>query len=143
MIKVDPSLFRGPNPTWDDVIIFVGLARKFHPGKRPTILNLQTHDSNDELSWCRTHGVQLINMDLPGIRCPEFRDIKLAVDIIADLSLRPLYVHCRHGRERTGLVIARYRMTCGWSATDAAAEMRAMGCRWPWSWIYTHGGGVR
>lgn len=33
------------------------------------------------------------------------------------------YVHCSHGQDRTGLVIALYRVRCGWSRKDAEKEM--------------------
>ncbi len=40
----------------------------------------------------------------------------------------PIYVHCEHGKDRTGLVIALYRMRAdGWSQEQAAAEMKEMG----------------
>jgi hypothetical protein len=43
-------------------------------------------------------------------------------------AVRPIYVHCEHGRDRTGLVIALYRVRYeGWTAERAAAEMRAFG----------------
>lgn len=41
------------------------------------------------------------------------------------------YVHCQHGRDRTGLVVGCYRMWIdGWSESAAAREMDAMGYRW-------------
>ena len=41
---------------------------------------------------------------------------------------RPIYVHCEHGKDRTGLVIALYRVRYdGWTPERAAAEMAAMG----------------
>lgn len=47
------------------------------------------------------------------------------------MKLRGTYVHCRHGRDRTGLVVGCYRMWIdGWSEATAAREMDAMGFRW-------------
>ena len=41
---------------------------------------------------------------------------------------RPIYVHCEHGKDRTGLALALYRMRYdGWTQARAAAEMAAMG----------------
>jgi Tyrosine phosphatase family len=33
------------------------------------------------------------------------------------------YVHCEHGEDRTGLIVARYRVLSGWSKPDAEKEM--------------------
>ncbi len=42
----------------------------------------------------------------------------------------PLFIHCEHGRDRTGLVSALYRvLKQGWKAQDAHEEMLALGFR--------------
>lgn len=41
------------------------------------------------------------------------------------------YIHCAHGQDRTGLVVAMYRVRCGWSKPAAEAEMLAHGFH-PW-----------
>jgi tyrosine-protein phosphatase SIW14 len=44
--------------------------------------------------------------------------------ILADPARRPIYVHCKHGRDRTGLVIGLFRVINeGWAPEDAYAEM--------------------
>ncbi len=37
---------------------------------------------------------------------------------------KPVVVHCLHGSDRTGCVIAAYRMTHGWSKEDAIREFK-------------------
>lgn len=37
------------------------------------------------------------------------------------------FIHCTHGQDRTGLVIALYRLSQGWSKADAEKEMLDMG----------------
>ena len=38
------------------------------------------------------------------------------------------FVHCTHGQDRTGLIIAIYRLTkCGWSKKKAQREMLKLG----------------
>jgi tyrosine-protein phosphatase SIW14 len=44
--------------------------------------------------------------------------------ILADPARRPIYVHCRHGQDRTGMVIGVFRVLHeGWAPEDAYAEM--------------------
>lgn len=46
-----------------------------------------------------------------------------ALQIIAN-ARRPVLVHCLHGSDRTGLVVAMYRVVCqGWSKQQAIEEM--------------------
>lgn len=42
---------------------------------------------------------------------------------IAD-NPKPVFIHCREGRDRTGLAIAIYRLSTGMSAADACRELR-------------------
>jgi protein tyrosine/serine phosphatase len=46
-----------------------------------------------------------------------------ALEILSDPSRRPVFIHCEHGVDRTGLVIALYRVIYqNWKPTDAKAE---------------------
>jgi hypothetical protein len=38
-----------------------------------------------------------------------------------------IFIHCTHGQDRTGLVVAEYRLSEGWSKADAEKEMLAHG----------------
>ncbi|MFA4985989.1 MAG: hypothetical protein WC712_05350 [Candidatus Brocadiia bacterium] len=43
-------------------------------------------------------------------------------------ELRPMFVHCQHGSDRTGLMVAAYRVGYqNWSPADAFAEMETFG----------------
>ncbi len=44
--------------------------------------------------------------------------------IATDKKMTPVFVHCRHGADRTGLMTAIYRVVvCRWSKDEAIAEM--------------------
>lgn len=50
------------------------------------------------------------------------------VALMSDPANQPVYVHCRHGQDRTGIVVAAFRMKQqGWSLADAEAEMQSFG----------------
>ncbi len=53
--------------------------------------------------------------------------IESAVQTIVDWRSRGVFVHCEHGQDRTGLVIAAYRLSEGWSKAAAEKEMLAHG----------------
>jgi protein tyrosine phosphatase (PTP) superfamily phosphohydrolase (DUF442 family) len=43
---------------------------------------------------------------------------------------KPCLVHCQHGEDRTGLVIAAWRVRQGWTKDEAMVEARKLGYRW-------------
>ena len=51
----------------------------------------------------------------------------LARYIVPDLDSKPTYVHCRHGKDRTGMACALFRISNGWELGDALAEAFKMG----------------
>ena len=58
--------------------------------------------------------------------------LALAVKTLKQLSsnrkTRPVYAHCKAGQNRTGFVIATYRMVYqGWTPEEAVREMRVYG----------------
>jgi protein-tyrosine phosphatase len=72
------------------------------------------------------------NMGIPGLViapkdgtwAPTPDQIARFLQIVRDPTMRPLYVHCQHGVDRTGAMMAVYRMEEeGWSNPEAYAEM--------------------
>lgn len=129
-MHIEKGIYRGPG--------FAGqhhLAKAVSDKNIKTILNLEMRDSIFETKWCYWQRVQLINLDLnPFLISPW--DVQFAVSLLQNESLHPIYVHCRHGRERTGLIIAAYRVRTGTSVEAAYNEMVGLGCRWPFRWFY-------
>jgi protein tyrosine phosphatase (PTP) superfamily phosphohydrolase (DUF442 family) len=51
-----------------------------------------------------------------------------AMKILSDPANRPIVIHCQHGADRTGAMMALYRVVVeGWSKDDAIREMNAGG----------------
>ncbi len=63
-------------------------------------------------------GVTLIHHPLNVMKEPSSQELQAVLDAI-DRSAKPLLVHCTHGEDRTGLVVALYRRRHG-TATDTA-----------------------
>lgn len=62
-------------------------------------------------------------------------EIMLALGALIDPANQPVLLHCRHGADRTGTVMAAYRMVVqGWSAADAIKEMREGGYNYHAIW---------
>lgn len=54
----------------------------------------------------------------------EDEDVVRFLRIVTDEKRKPVFVHCQHGADRTGMMTAIYRIAVeGWSKDDAIAEM--------------------
>lgn len=59
---------------------------------------------------------------------PHDKDFVRFLRLLHDNPGKKVFVHCRLGDDRTGMMIASYRMAeQGWTAAQAAREMRAYG----------------
>ena len=123
--EVTPFLLRGGQPTQP------GLLALKSRGVR-TVVNLRNEEIlvEREAKVCRRLGLKFVNIPLDVFNCPSDRAIKQFLQVIERADNRPVFVHCLHGQDRTGCLIAIYRIEkMGWSADQAYAEMLALGFR--------------
>lgn len=129
-IKVNSYLVRGPRV---DPATLVGVKY---------ILNLETsqgligdHSPLNEAMAADKVGIRVYGHPLGGILPPTVKELRDAVWFIVDKP-DTVYVHCEHGHERTGMVIAAYRVLVErWTPYAAAKEALALGLHWvfiPW-----------
>jgi protein tyrosine phosphatase (PTP) superfamily phosphohydrolase (DUF442 family) len=128
--KVSPGLYRGARPTDE------GLAHLKKIGIR-TIVDLEIGDLIEATPAQIDHEKQVATeLGFVFVRRPMSAFQPFVSDaamnetlaILADPAARPIYVHCKHGQDRTGLVIGLERVLSeGWDPADAHAEMLALG----------------
>ncbi len=67
---------------------------------------------------------------------PETEDVLEFLKTVEDPANRPVFVHCKWGTDRSGMMTAVYRIAVeGWSKEEALDEMRAMGFNEAWDSI--------
>ena len=67
---------------------------------------------------------------------PEREDVVRFLKIATDPKRQPILLHCQHGADRTGSMVAIYRVTVqGWSKQDAAREMTEGGFGFHEVWV--------
>lgn len=68
-------------------------------------------------------GLELVHVPMDGMQMPTLAEVDRALRAILDPAQRPVLVHCAHGEERTGAVIAAYRVVVdGWEPAKAEQE---------------------
>jgi hypothetical protein len=124
--EVAPGLFRGGTPNAEGVAWLKSLGVK-------TVINLRHYHGNTEGKQVEAAGMRYQRIKLESSDAPSTRDVRRFLAMVKDPALRPIYVHCLHGVDRTGTMMAVYRMEVdGWSNEEAFAEMEHFGAHKVW-----------
>jgi len=125
--KVDDGVYRGAQPTDEG---FAGLAKL---GIR-TVVDLREigeHSQAGEQRAVEAAGMRYISVPMKGMSRPTDPQVSQVIKLLNDKTAGPVFVHCRRGADRTGAVIACYRIGHDhWEASKALAEARSLGMSW-------------
>jgi protein tyrosine/serine phosphatase len=84
----------------------------------------ESPDVADEREEAKRLGLEFISIPLDVFRAPNEDSLQTFIDLAMKPDRHPLFIHCLHGRDRTGLMTALYRVHChGWAVEKAYAEM--------------------
>lgn len=123
LYRVNGSLYRSAQPTREGIADLdegVRLVAGDTPVK--TIVSLRTNHTDASLA-ASPSTVQLEHISVQSWH-PEDEDVVRFLRIATDPALQPVLVHCRRGADRTGIMVAIYRVVVeGWTKTDAIDEM--------------------
>jgi protein tyrosine/serine phosphatase len=118
--RVSEHLWRGAQPRAEGFKELEKLGIK-------TVVNLRHDTDHDDRPLMEEAGVWG-KIDYVRIRFNPFRPRKKQVveflKIVADPARRPVFVHCKHGADRTGMMVALYRLVFeNWTKEEALREM--------------------
>jgi protein tyrosine phosphatase (PTP) superfamily phosphohydrolase (DUF442 family) len=116
--QVTPSIFRGAQPTDEGF----GALAKMGIG---IVVDLRG-DSDNERDRVSKLGMQYVA--IPS-QCSHMTDEGIAkfLTILRDNPDKKVFVHCRYGVDRTGMMVAAYRISQGWTADESRQEMESFG----------------
>jgi hypothetical protein len=86
------------------------------------------NDDKPEIAgWCRALGLEHVHAPLAAGKPEEPGWSVFGPSLSGFILEKPTFVHCRHGADRTGGVVARCRTETGWPCDLAYAEAKAFG----------------
>jgi uncharacterized protein (TIGR01244 family) len=112
--KINDNLYRGAQPEKDGYAALSKMGIK-------TIICLR--DSEPDLKTIRNAGLECVHIPVKTWNPTDDQVVKF-LKTVTDKSKQPIYVHCKHGSDRTGTMCAIYRIAIdGWSKKEAIREM--------------------
>lgn len=120
--KVNDFLFRGAQPDEAGIESLKRLGVKL-------IVNLRMPDDGWKLEEAKAQacGIAYTNMPMGGLGRPNREEVERILALL-ETAPAPVFVHCQYGCDRTGTIIACYRIRHDqWSGAEALHEARRFG----------------
>jgi protein-tyrosine phosphatase len=95
-----------------------------------TVIDLRESDSRSvaEEKMVTSDGMRYLNVPMTGLIPPTDAQITSILQLLEDNASGPVFVHCKRGADRTGAVMAAYRISHDhWENTRALQEAMARG----------------
>lgn len=121
--EVNGHLYRGGQPT------VLGMEELGAFGiKRVIDLRGKGEAGTNEASTFAKLGIKYVNVPFPAFSAPTQEDVGSVLAMLLDKDNTPTFIHCLRGKDRTGTVIACYRIQHdGWKNAAALDEAKSHG----------------
>jgi len=115
------SLYRGAQPKRDDYQALAALGIK-------TVVDLQMGGEKTEESDVEAAGMKFFRVGMSDRSWPSADQVEAVLRIIEDPANQPVFLHCRGGHHRTGMITALHRIRDdNWDLDRACDEMDKYG----------------
>jgi tyrosine-protein phosphatase SIW14 len=121
--EVDQNVYRGAQPTEEGFNYLAKIGVK-------VVLDLREHDARSvaEERMVTAAGMRYVNVPMTGMIPPTSAETNTFLTLLEGPASGPVFVHCKRGADRTGAVIAAYRIDHDkWDNARALQEAMADG----------------
>jgi protein tyrosine/serine phosphatase len=113
----EDRLYRGANPSENDL-------KALQQGGVKCIINLRHSDAKEE-AVSKQLGLKYVHMPMGWFKPPSAETVHKFLAVVQDPQNQPAYIHCYQGADRTGTMVAIYRIVVqNWGFSEAYKEMR-------------------
>ena len=125
--RVNASLYRGGQPTEAGF-------RSLRERGIEIVVNLRDDkDIRRDRAIVESLGMRYVSIPWKGFRGPRHEEVAEFLTLLRANPGKGIFVHCRRGAERTGVMVAVYRIAFeGWKPEEALAEMEQFHFRGFW-----------
>lgn len=122
--QVNDHIYRGGQPSQDAWRSLAKMGVK-------TVIDLrrdgeEEHSTAEEARAVAAAGLTYVNIPMKGVVAPTDQQIAKALSLLN--SKDPVFVHCKRGCDRTGTIIACYRISHDrWQSKQALHEAKSLG----------------
>lgn len=122
------NLFRGPRPESKEQ-----LHNWIAENKITKVISLDDYyddqsQKRKEENWVREANAKWVHYPMHHLKGPNLNQLKEALKLLIEDRSERVYLHCQHGKDRTGFVVAAYRMSEeGKSLREAKDELYEFG----------------
>ena len=98
-----------------------------------TVVDLRgaEHSEADEKRVVEAAGMRYVGIPMKGMQTPTDAQVLSALGIMNDTAAGPVFIHCKRGSDRTGAVVACYRIGHDrWDSNKALNEASGLGMSW-------------
>jgi len=124
--QINDHVYRGAQPT---AIGFQSLAKL---GVK-TVIDLRESGDRSvaERKAVEAAGMRYVSVPLQGMSAPSSANVAKILAIFDNASAGPVFIHCRRGADRTGTIVACYRISHDkWDNAKALKEAKDNGMSW-------------
>lgn len=123
--KVNKFLYRGGLPTETDLKALKDFKVKTVVSFRGLGDDKEKFQIAEEKKQVEKLGMKFLNIQIPFDKPVPEKTIKSFFTAVNNAKNQPLFVHCKGGRDRTGIMVSLYQMKyAGYSAEKAIEEMK-------------------
>ncbi len=125
--RVDERLYRGGQPKPEGYKKLQALGIK-------TVISLRGENENtgNEKETLTTLGINFYNLPMSVYSRPKDEQVLLFLETVLNKNNQPVFLHCESGRDRTGAIVAMYKVVVsGSTIKQAYKEAKNMGF-WPY-----------
>jgi len=121
--RVDERIYRGGQPKKQGYNTLKSLGIK-----TVIILSAENQIPRSERQTLNALGINFFHIPMSKYKRPTDEQVLNFLDIVLDKNNQPVFIHCTNGRDRTGAMIALYKITaCGWTIKNAYKEAERFG----------------